>query len=137
MDFVILFYIPLTRASPTLCLDLFALNVPTCFAFRFTIFGKITPHFAHRSLPLGARGKSPISCNVLSLLFTLYSGLSPFLNLSNNSFGVKIVCYILLIVDISIKNTHSLILYLLLYNNKLIYTYKILNSLFFLFKLSI
>ena len=55
-NYVFHFYIPLTRALPTLCLDLFALNVPTCFAFRFTIFGKSTPHFAHRSLPQGARG---------------------------------------------------------------------------------
>ena len=54
MDFVFHFYTHLTRASSVLCLDLFALNVPTCFAFRFTIFGKSTPHFAHRSLPQGA-----------------------------------------------------------------------------------
>ena len=36
-------------------LDLFALNVPTGFAFRFTIFGKSTPHSVHRSLPQEAR----------------------------------------------------------------------------------
>ena len=48
--------VKLTLSPYPLCLDLFALNVPTCFAFRFTIFGKSTPHFAHRSLPQGARG---------------------------------------------------------------------------------
>ena len=32
------------------CLDLFALNVSTCFACRFSIFGKSSPHSAHRSL---------------------------------------------------------------------------------------
>ena len=52
MDFVS----TLIRASPTFCLDLFALNVSACFAFGFTIFGKNTPHSAHRSLPQGARG---------------------------------------------------------------------------------
>jgi len=37
---------------PNLCLDLFALNVSTCFVYRFSIFDKTTPHSAHRSLPL-------------------------------------------------------------------------------------
>ena len=32
------------------CLDLFALNVPTCFAFVISSLGKSTPHSAHRSL---------------------------------------------------------------------------------------
>ena len=29
------------------CLDLFALNVPTCFAFVISSLGKSTPHLAH------------------------------------------------------------------------------------------
>ena len=34
------------------CLDLFALNVPTCFATEFSTLCKSTPHSAHRSLEL-------------------------------------------------------------------------------------
>ena len=34
------------------CLDLFALNVSTCFATEFSTLCKSTPHSAHRSLEL-------------------------------------------------------------------------------------
>ena len=55
LDFVFYFYIPLTRASPSLCLDLFALNVSTRFATEFSTLCKSAPHSAHRSLPQGVR----------------------------------------------------------------------------------
>ena len=44
------FFFALKKLPRLDCLDLFALNVSTCFACRFSIFDKSTPHSAHRSL---------------------------------------------------------------------------------------
>ena len=52
------------------CLDLFALNVPTCFDYGNTFLVKSTPHSAHRSLERIKRSNLFTNINLKGLVYT-------------------------------------------------------------------